>query len=283
VIQIRPAQVDNAARIDLFLCAHIETSMFLLSNLRDHGPCGGAHKNAMRFWMVEQGGDLIGVFALSTIGGVLMQLPGFNGWDRIADTLRPYDITGIIGEADQCRALINAAGLGQEPSNLDTKEKLYTLGLRDLILPPGETLLAPLDDATQDIAIQWRMGYHIETLGTPADEAPAMAQSDITAYRDRGSHRVLMDSDTPVAFTGFNAMLDHVVQIGGVYTPPDLRGQGHARRAVALHLQEARDRGATRAILFAANQAAERAYEAIGFHPIGNYNLTLFRGPVRID
>ena len=49
-----------------------------------------------------------------------------------------------------------------------------------------------------------------------------------------------------------------------------------ARRAVALHLQEARDKGATRAILFAANEAAARAYESIGFERNGTFSLMMF-------
>lgn len=43
--------------------------------------------------------------------------------------------------------------------------------------------------------------------------------------------------------------------------------------AVALHLAEAKARGATPAALFAASPAAARAYEAIGFGRIGSWTL----------
>ena len=79
--------------------------------------------------------------------------------------------------------------------------------------------------------------------------------------------------------TGFNAELPTIVQIGGVYTPPPLRGQGFARHAVALHLDEARRRGVGRATLFSASESAARAYSAIGFEPIGHYTLCHFDGP----
>ena len=77
------------------------------------------------------------------------------------------------------------------------------------------------------------------------------------------------------------AQLD-LVQIGGVYTPPGLRGQGHARRAVALHREEARAEGIRTAILFASGAAACRAYEAIGFERIGSYALSILRKPVAV-
>ena len=83
----------------------------------------------------------------------------------------------------------------------------------------------------------------------------------------------------PVAMTGFNARLPEVVQIGGVYTPPELRGNGYAKLAVALHLIEARTAGATRAVLFAASESAARAYIAIGFQPAGQFSLLLFTNP----
>jgi predicted GNAT family acetyltransferase len=72
------------------------------------------------------------------------------------------------------------------------------------------------------------------------------------------------------------------VQVGGIYTPPALRGRGLARAAVALHLAEARNTGVSRAVLFAASPAAARAYTAIGFQPNGSFALVLFAAPVTI-
>ena len=90
-----------------------------------------------------------------------------------------------------------------------------------------------------------------------------------------GNHRVLWRGTDPVALTGLNARLADVVQVGGVFVPPALRSQGFARRAVALHLAEARTGGASRAVLFAATPAAFRAYQAIGFNQTGWMGLAL--------
>jgi predicted GNAT family acetyltransferase len=82
--------------------------------------------------------------------------------------------------------------------------------------------------------------------------------------------------------TGFNAALPDIVQIGSVYTPPEFRGQGHARRALALHLAQARDQGVTTAILFASGPAAVRAYQSIGFRQIGEYAQVAFAKPFNL-
>jgi len=76
--------------------------------------------------------------------------------------------------------------------------------------------------------------------------------------------------------TSFNAELPDMVQVGGVYTPPEFRNRGYARLAVALHLDAARKTGVTRAILFASGDAAARAYRAIGFRQTGHYTITVF-------
>ena len=81
---------------------------------------------------------------------------------------------------------------------------------------------------------------------------------------------------TIVATTAFNAHIPGMAQVGGVYTPPALRGRGYARCAVAGSLLDARlDGSAERAILFTPNPAAARAYEAIGFRRSGDYALVM--------
>ncbi len=84
----------------------------------------------------------------------------------------------------------------------------------------------------------------------------------------------------PVATTGFNAALPEVVQIGAVYVPPAHRGHGHAARAVALHLAQARKAGTRRAVLFSASAVAGRAYLRIGFRATGRMTIVFLNDAV---
>src|SRR2546425_12835478 len=72
-------------------------------------------------------------------------------------------------------------------------------------------------------------------------------------------------------------MLPEIVQIGGVWTPPELRGRGYGRAVVAGSLLAARERNVRRAVLFAdpRNTAAQRAYLVLGFELVGDYGLVL--------
>jgi uncharacterized protein len=131
------------------------------------------------------------------------------------------------------------------------------------------------------LVLEWRMLYAAETSDLPDTPEERRRQRDLLyAFHADGYDILLFGGGTPVAYAGFNATLPDMVQVGGVFTPPLLRGRGHARCAVAASLASARSRGVARAILFTDHDhdhvAAERAYAALGFRPIGDYAMVVF-------
>jgi RimJ/RimL family protein N-acetyltransferase len=267
----RAARAADIPPVERLLRQHLQSSMFLLGNLKD--PCNG---QAMDLWVQD---DLSGVVGLTEAGMVLMQAPHApaEDWQAASVLLAGRSIAGCAGNTAQLRAFLAASDFVSRPTRLDEDEPGFSLDLDQLEIPKAEqAALIPLATAPRDLVLDWRAAYHREVLATGADVSEERAAQDIASYLDRDSHRVLSIAGQPVAMTGFNAQIPEVVQIGGVYTPPGLRGRGLARLAVALHLDEARKAGAQRAVLFAASPAAARAYEAIGFRPAGSFSLVLF-------
>jgi GNAT superfamily N-acetyltransferase len=257
--------------------------MFPLSNIRAHGlgEAGFAsnHDHATRVW-IAGGSSLVAL----TRGGMLMPLlddtPDLSPFSA---ALAGMTVTGAVGPAASVRPMLTALGLTAVPARLDEDQAGFALELSSLRLPDLQgAALVPLTVALRPLLVAWRAASTIETQGMPADEATARAAAEVDGYIARDSHRILTRDGQPVAMTGFNARLPEIVQVGGVYTPPALRGRGHARQAVALHLCEARAAGVTRAVLFAANDAAARAYRAIGFQPSFAFALVLFAAPATI-
>jgi GNAT superfamily N-acetyltransferase len=262
--------------VEAFLREHVQSSMFFLCNLNEHGINGSADR-AMRIWALND--DRKGLFALSNGGMILLQAPEATAqdWDATRGFWTGRELIGCLGDGAQVAAFFAATGMGDRPMSLNEREPGYRLELAQLKMPECDGLsMVPLGEEHRALAVEWRTAYHGEVLGTPAHKRAEVAAQDIARCIERDTHRILLRDGVPVSKTGFNATLPDTVQIGGVYTPPELCGQGLARRAVALHLQEARDKGATRAILFAANEAAARAYEAIGFERNGTFSLMLF-------
>ena len=279
---IRDAKAAELPEITAFLAARMDEAMFPLANLRAHGLIEGAFASpddhALRVWRIGRG-----LVALTRAGNILPYLDGSPDLSGLRAALNSQIIAGVIGPAASARPVIAALGLDLLPAATDRDEPGFGLPLADLRSPdhPGTTL-RPLMAADLPVATEWRQTYIGEVLGTFGPEARAKAEADLAFYLSRDSHRLLMHEGRPVALTGFNATLPEIVQIGGVYTPAPLRGKGYARRAVALHLAEARTKGVTRAVLFAASDAAARAYRAIGFQPTAPFTLFLLANPVQI-
>jgi GNAT superfamily N-acetyltransferase len=250
--------------------------MFPLSNLARFG-LDGDHDYAPSMWVAERHGVVSGVLTVGRAGMVMPNLAGTDRSDAVG-VLRGRDITGLIGPMEEVRPLLAELDLGGHPTTLDRDEPHFELDLEDLMVPEGEGRLMPLEAADPEEMIRWRADYNVEAVGLPRSTAEAEAPASYQNYVAAKSHRVLMSEDRPLATCGFNAFLPDIVQIGGVYTPPALRGHGHARRAVAMHLAEAQARGVKLATLFSGSDMASRAYRAIGFRLIGQWTLVLFDG-----
>ena len=174
-----------------------------------------------------------------------------------------------------------ALGLGAPPPRLDSDEILMALALDQLAIPAAladGTLTGRQATAGDRAAlIPWRAAYLVETGVEPAGHAAdAHAAAAIDGAIAAGRLWVVERDGAIVAMCAHNAALPDAVQIGGVFTPPPLRGRGHARAAVAASLVDARARGVARAILFTPRPDAVAAYRAVGFEPIGRYTIVLY-------
>jgi uncharacterized protein len=272
-------------RLFEFLSPFIESSLFFFSNvdragLDDHGE----RFQGTYVASVNVTGAITAVAGHSWSGMLMLQ--GDRGLERAAQRaveLSGRSVSGFIGPWSLvCRAR-KAFGLDQTRATHDGAELLFSLSLDSLRLPP---LLANPDVALREptaaeasgVLGAWRAEYQCETLGmdrTPEQEQSACRETE--AWREVGTLWVLTVGDEVVAMTGFNAETRGIVQVGGVFTPPARRGRGYARAAVAASLARAHARGVQRSVLFTAetNQAARRAYAALGYEAIGDFGLVL--------
>ncbi len=271
---MRRATTADAAAITSCLRTAPHNAMFPLGFLQRDGFMG-AEGRRLTFWVNKGGNEITDVMALSNAGIALPFLPNATYLGAVR-ALENEAISGIIGPRDQVRALRSLLGLDDSPVTLDQEEPHFALSLGRLRTPEGPGVLRPLSGADRATMLDWMTDYQIRTLLTPPDKARDMAEAGYERALAADNRRVLMAGKTPLAMTAFNAQLPDIVQIGGVYTPPEQRSNGYARRAVALHLEEARSRGVIQATLSAANPAAERAYESIGFKRVGHWAFVLF-------
>jgi len=285
VPELRLLRPGDEAALDTFLARHADTSMFLRSNARSAGLTDRGQPMQATYVAALEGGRIAGVAAHCWNGLVLVQAP--EGGHAAAAALEAVrrsgrTVTGFSGPWDQVVAAREALGLGAAPAAKNSRDELYVLDLARLVVPPelaSGALRCRHPAATElELLVDWRVRFAVEALG--ATDGPDLRQAsadDVQLQHERGTDWLLLAGAAPVSYSVFNAMLADIVQIGGVWTPPELRGRGYARSVVAGSLLAARKQGIARAVLFAdpANAAAGRAYLFLGFRIVGDYGLVL--------
>lgn len=280
---LRSLTDSDAAQLEEFLRQYADSSMFLRSNARTAGLEYHGRPLEADYVAAFEGECIVAVAAHCWNGLVLVQAPV-----RLDEIVRAVvgrsrrEVSGLSGPAAQVRAARSALGLERHPTSKSGHEELFTLDCAELVLP------APLADGqwvcrrprADELSLlsEWRVGFFVEALhGTAGPEVREICEAEVRAIHERESDWVLEDGDRPVSYSNFNARLPDMVQIGGVWTPPELRGRGYGGAVVAGSLVQARREGVTRAVLFAERPEAKRAYRRIGFRAVGEYGLELFR------
>jgi uncharacterized protein len=282
-MEVRQLGGGDEEQLETFLRAHRDTSMFLRSNSRRFGLIDRGEQLQGTYVAAFRDGAIVGVLAHSRRGMLLVQAP--EGAGELAARcieLSGRKVTGISGPLEQVRRVRTSLGFDDAPVKKAADERLLALDLADLVVPSvpvGRSIVcrAPLPQE-RDVLCQWRAAYDVETLG--ADDSEETLRN-ASMFLDRQIADkvawVAEEGGTLLSLSAFNAALPDIVQLGGIYTPPTLRGRGYARLVIGVSLVAARDRGASRAVLFTENPSALRCYEALGFRQTGMYGLVLFR------
>jgi RimJ/RimL family protein N-acetyltransferase len=268
--------------LEVFLQQRLQTSLFLLSNMRQAGLVDTGQRFEGTYAAAFEGEAIAGVVALFWNGSLIYQapnyLPALQEAVRIA-TNRP--IKTLLGPSNQVAAGLDALGASVRV-HMDDPQVLFSLRLADLAVPEplrtGAVHARVLTAADTPVLAQWRAASRMESFLEPdTPELREEAQDSVERYLASQRQWVLEADGMLVSTCTFNAEIREVVQVGGVYTPPEARGRGYARSVVAAALLDARAEGAGDAILFTDddNQAAQKAYRAIGFRPIGDYRIVL--------
>jgi uncharacterized protein len=271
--------------LSAFCERYLESSLILVSNLERAGLEYEGRPLQGTYAVHREGGNITAVAAHYWNGVIVVQ--GNRGLEQsashaVASSGRP--IQGLLGPLALVKRVRTSLGLEERDVAHGGDETLFALDLERLRVPAalaGGQLICrhPAEDEL-DRLVAWRVGYCLETLGsTGGAELEQQCRDQVEALYRSNECWVLLEGPEIRAFTAFNAVTRGIVQVGGVYTPPERRSRGYARAAVAGSLLEARSNGDKRSVLFTRvdNPSAIRAYVALGYEAIGEFGLLLFR------
>jgi GNAT superfamily N-acetyltransferase len=284
--EVRILGAGDESRLFSFLEKHLESSMFLVSNAELGGLVDRGERFQAAYAANLVGGSITSVAAHGWSGNLLVQ--GDDGLElasKAAVASSGRSVKGIVGPLALVRRARTALGLDAAPVARDLVDRLFTLELDQLRVPEmlGDAdfaLRLPTESEISETLAGWRAAYLEEVLGQAhTEETRERAVGEMRAWRGDENVWVLTRRGALVSMTGFNAKTRGIVQVGGVYTPPELRRNGYARAAVAASLLVERARGATRSTLFTGveNVGALRAYTTLGYEEKGDFELLLLR------
>lgn len=277
---------DEAA-LEAFLLPRVESSMFLIGNMRASGLSGGSQPYEGIYAAAFEREQIVGVVAHYWNGNLVLQAPDhLSALCRVAVESSSRSLRGLAGPQEQVAEAAETLCIGKATIQLDETEYLYSLALDELVVPAGlgsgRLQGRRIESGDLDLVTAWRVDFAVEALGE--EESPHLWERCRAATKrnlQRGWTWILEDEGEPVATSSFNTAIREAVQIGGVWTPPTLRRRGYGRAVVASSLLDARAEGVATSILFTGveNIAAQKAYEALGYRRIGDYRLVLLQPP----
>jgi predicted GNAT family acetyltransferase len=285
--KIRILRTREEGSLEEFLLPRIESSMFLLGNLRAAGLTDRGQSLEGTYAAAIETGKIVAVVAHYWNGNLVFQAPHHVATlARAAVEASGRAIQGLLGPQVQVNVAKKALSLDADAIMLDETEYLYSLTLTDLVVPEplrsGRLRGRRSERRDLDLLTSWRVGFSLEALGEePSDRLWKRCRASVERSLDRGTTWILEEGGKPVATSSFNATTAEAVQIGGVWTPPELRSRGYGRAVVAASLLDARAQGVMKSILFTGvrNVPAQSAYRGLGFRRIGDYRLLLLHPP----
>ena len=280
---LRRLMPSDRPALEAFLDQHRASSMFLRANLFYGGIKDGPDRFQGVYIGAFKNGDLTDVAAHYWNNNIILQAPTMPvalSHSVVQESGRP--VNGVMGPWAQVQVAEPKLDLDRSRIGKVAPEYLYYLALDHLAVPDalssGQVSHRLAESRDLETLVQWRRVYDRITMGF-AEHAIADERNlnMLAGMIDDARLWVLEEGDVLVAMTSFSATLPDTVQVGGVFTPEDQRGRGHARSAIAGSLINAEAGGAVEAILFTEmdNCPAQKSYESLGFECIGDYGMVV--------
>jgi GNAT superfamily N-acetyltransferase len=284
-VTVRVLREEHRAALTRFLESQPDSHLFLRANLA-LGRLEDEGKRHDGTWVgtVRDDGTVTSVAALFWNGICLLQMPAHT--DEILDMLAaavPRELIEMCGPTAQVERALHHGMVRDRPLQRRHDATVMTLPLDQLVVP------AALDAKAVDVRPpmgeelpllgEWHAAFNDELFGEGrSPEGDLKARQWVRAMHDERRDGVATVEDKPVSYCAATASHDGEVNIGAVFTPPDLRGRKYAQCVVAGMLRDAVRDGATRACLTAAKEdpVAQHVYRGLGFAPAFDWTIARF-------
>ena len=228
-----------------------------------------------QFWWMTSGGNVIGAASWTPPFALLVSsMPEAATAHMAASALQRatelgIELRGVSGPAGTALA-IAAAAAAQTGTRVVEHMRMVVhelTSVSDVPRPDGEARQATREDAP--LVIEWLRAFSAEVHAPMGGDMSAT----ITALIDAARIWLWIDGE-PRSTASLHPAVGGIVRIGGVYTPPSIRGRGYARRLVhditVAALRTPGVRGCT-LNTDASNPVSNSIYRQIGYVPVAEH------------
>lgn len=228
-----------------------------------------------QFWWMTSGDQVVGAASWTPPFALLVSTMPERSIAHLAAaalqraTELGIDLRGVSGPADTAFAIAEAAA---EQNGRRAAEHMRMIvheltSIIDVPQPDGEARQATREDAP--LVIEWMRAFTTEVHAPMGVDMSAATTASIDAARIW-----LWIDGEPRSTASLHPAVGGIVRIGGVYTPPAIRGRGYARRLVhditAVALRTPGVRGCT-LNTDASNPVSNSIYRQIGYVPVAEH------------
>lgn len=275
---------DNSkAEVEAFLMHHEESSLFLISNLRQHGPRLTALPNSGNFKAIRCKGDIISVFMLTFRGNLHIRSAASSsshaGLAQLvvdACLTEAHPLKGFIGDWDSVQPVFAHFTTVQPwpAPSYDHRNILFSLTLAD------QPLLAYHPQVRCLIATDFDDMYRLRYVDNPGDNlSTGLGAQEREHFLNQVAAQLWwgVEIDGRIeAMVLLNAESSTAGHVTAVYTALAHRRKGLARLMMLHFLKHCRDvRGHSKSVLTTdeSDLVPQHLYESLGYQRIGHFAL----------
>lgn len=278
---VRILSEEDRPAVRHYLAGRLVECLFLASNLENYGlEDDGSHWSGT--WLgYHEGHELKAVAQLVNQGSLLVAISVAEAVPALAHAIRardyePLRILGMRPEVEDIHAALHAEG---DYPIREVRDSLLQVLTPETFEPRQASgmRLATIEDVPK--LLEWKRRFRVEAMGDDpswVDDEVLKKSLVLTIEGDR--QYVLEVGGRLVSMARLNARTRRMAQLGGVYTPPEERGNGYASRLISALCQRVLEEEKLEAMALMVEESKEtasRIYRRLGFLGLGCYRFLL--------
>ncbi|EKE01649.1 MAG: hypothetical protein ACD_21C00083G0007 [uncultured bacterium] len=264
-----------------FLNKHEETSLFLLSNLKNYGATLTDDTYSGNFKCLLKNKEIVAVFALTRIGNLLVQTDHKADYSEVivnACLKESVSFRGVISDWEIAKPIWECAKLRIPffKENVCKKEILFKLSMGNLVNIESKHTIEYLKESNY---AEWSALHRVLMselkLNLDQEDAEAERKRFLQDTNNKNWLGLFVDGRL-VSIAAYIARFGNTGQIGSIFTASDMRRRGLMKELIVqLLLDGKNNKKMEKVILFTDenNYAAIGLYEGLGFKRIGYFGL----------